>query len=54
MQGKYFDGWKFYPNDLKYYPVLRNKIYTLIGEDPNQSYYEMALKYGFDLRRLYE
>jgi hypothetical protein len=32
---------------------VRNKIYSMIGEDPTQSYYEMALKYGFDLARLY-
>jgi hypothetical protein len=54
MQRKYFDGWKFYPNDLRYYPELRDKIYKMINEDPKQSYYKMALKHGFDLRKLYE
>lgn len=27
---------------------------SMIGEDPNQKYYELALKHGFDLARLYE
>jgi hypothetical protein len=54
MQRKYSDDWKFYPNDLRYYPELRNKIYKMIGEDTKQNYYKMALKYGFDLRKLYE
>jgi hypothetical protein len=54
MQGKYFDGWKFYPNDLKYFPELRNTIYSLIGEDAKQSYYNIALKHGFDLAKLYK
>jgi hypothetical protein len=53
MQRKYFDGWKYYPSDLKYYPKLRNRIYEIIKEDPKQNYYNMALKYGFDLRKLY-
>lgn len=39
--------------DLYFHPEIRNKIYKQIGEDPNQSYYEMALKHGYDLARLY-
>jgi hypothetical protein len=40
-------------SDLRSMPDIRNKIYALAGEDPNQSYYEMALKHGFDLARFY-
>ena len=40
-------------NDLRFSPEKREKIYAMIGEDPNQSYYELALKHGFDLARLY-
>jgi hypothetical protein len=54
MQREYYDGWKHTPSDLRYYQKLRNEIYKLIKEDPNQSYYNMALKYGYDLKRLYE
>jgi hypothetical protein len=54
MQKKYFDGWKFYPNDLKHYPELRNEVYKIIKENPNEKYYDIALKYGFDLKKLYE
>lgn len=43
----------FENSDLRYSPLIRNKIYSLIGEAPDQSYYELALKYGFDLTRLY-
>jgi hypothetical protein len=43
----------FSADDLRVTPKKRNKIYALIGEDPNQSYYELALKHGFDLARLY-
>ncbi|KDE64822.1 hypothetical protein [Fusobacterium necrophorum] len=41
-------------SDLRNNPKLRREIYDMIGEDPNQSYYELALKHGFDLARLYE
>lgn len=40
--------------DLRSRPELRNEIYASIHEDPNQNYYSMALKFGFDLKRLYE
>ena len=53
MQRNYYDGWNHAPSDLKYNPELRTKVYKILGEDPNQSYYEMALKHGFDLVRLY-
>lgn len=41
-------------SDLKSLPGIRSKLYGLIGGNPSQSYYEMALKYGFDLARLYK
>ena len=41
-------------SDLRNNPEIRQEIYAMIGEDPNQSYYELALKHGFDLARLYE
>jgi hypothetical protein len=40
-------------SDLRSVPNIRSDIYTMLGEDPTQSYYEMALKHGFDLARLY-
>lgn len=40
--------------DLRSRPELRSEIYASIHEDTNQNYYDMALKYGFDLKRLYE
>ena len=43
----------FTAEDLKFSPEKRNKIYAMLHENPNQSYYEMALKFGFDLARLY-
>jgi len=43
----------FIADDLRYSLEKRNKIYAMIGENPNQSYYELALKRGFDLARLY-
>jgi hypothetical protein len=43
----------FASEDLRVKPEFRNKIYTMIKEDPKQNYYEMALKHGFDLSRLY-
>jgi len=54
LQRKYFDGWNFYPNDLKYYPELRDKVYKIIKENPNETYYKLSLKYGFDLNKIYE
>jgi hypothetical protein len=43
----------FTSEDLRSKPDIRRKIYKMISEDPNQSYYEMALRHGFDLARLY-
>jgi hypothetical protein len=53
MQRNYYDGWEHTPTDLKNSPELRLRVYEMLGEDPTQSYYEMALKHGFDLARLY-
>lgn len=39
--------------DLRSRPELRSEIYASIHEDTNQNYYDMALKHGFDLKRLY-
>ena len=49
----YRDTWKFIPRDFRFYPEYRKEVYGIIGEDPNQSYYELALKHGFDLARFY-
>ena len=49
----YPDAWKFIPRDFRFYPEYRKEVYGIIGEDPNQSYYELALKHGFDLARFY-
>lgn len=40
-------------SDLRSLPEKRLEIYQKLGEDPNMSYYELALKKGFDLARLY-
>jgi Immunity protein 26 len=32
---------------------FRSEAYLRLGEDENQSYFEMALKHGYDLRRFY-
>ena len=32
----------------------RGKVYKMVNEDSSQSYYELALKYGFDLGRFYK
>lgn len=40
-------------SDLRSLTEKRAQIYSQLGEDPNKSYYELALKYGFDLARLY-
>ncbi len=39
--------------DLRFRPE-RAEAYRLMGEDPNQSYYEMAMRHGFDLARFYD
>ncbi|MDQ0781528.1 hypothetical protein QF044_001382 [Chryseobacterium sp. W4I1] len=43
----------FGDSDLRENPDVRNEIYQAIGEDPNLSYNELALKHGFDLKRFY-
>lgn len=43
----YPDTWKFIPRDFRFYPEYRKEVYGIIGEDPNQSYYELALKTRF-------
>mgnify|MGYP003623384812 CR=1 FL=1 len=43
----------FRASDLHASPDIRAQIYALAGEDPAQSYYELALKHGYDLKRLY-
>lgn len=42
-----------YFNDIRNVPALRKKIYSDLGEDPDQTYYELALKHGLDLARYY-
>jgi len=41
-----------YKSDLRY-NNYRKEVYSLIKEDINQSYHEMAQKHGFDLSRFY-
>lgn len=41
-------------SDLKSLPQKRAEIYQQLGEDHNMSYYDLALKHGFDLCRLYK
>jgi hypothetical protein len=31
----------------------RSEIYGFLGEDPNQSYYKMSTKFGYDIQRFY-
>ena len=40
--------------DLRFAMKQRQEVYKQIGEDMNLSYYELALKHGFDLGRYYE
>lgn len=44
----------FRNSDLRSLPDVRKRIWEFAGEDINQNYYDMALKHGFDLKRLYE
>ena len=44
----------FKNEDLHFKPGYRNKIYKMLKENSNQSYYNFALKHGYDLKRLYE
>lgn len=41
-------------SDLRYRPEIRDKILKQAGYDDSKSYYENALKRGFDLKRFYE
>ncbi|WP_055446381.1 hypothetical protein [Lacinutrix mariniflava] len=41
-------------SDFRFAPKKRKEVYKQIGEDMNQSYYEMALKHSFDLGKFYE
>ena len=44
--------------DLKYsdlrFSNQRNTIYALLGENPSLPYFDMSVKYGFDVTRFYE
>ncbi|KQS92061.1 Imm26 family immunity protein [Chryseobacterium sp. Leaf394] len=40
-------------SDLRSLPEKRIEVYQSIGENPNLSYYDLALKHGFDLQRFY-
>jgi len=40
-------------SDLRSLIDVRKEVYESLGEDPNQTYYELALKHGFDLARFY-
>lgn len=40
-------------SDLRSLPQKRLEVYQAIDEDSTQSYYELALKHGFDLARFY-
>jgi hypothetical protein len=44
----------FTSEDLHMKPKHREWIYKMIKENSTQSYYNLALKYGYDLKRLYE
>lgn len=41
-------------SDLRYSPALRSNVYEEIGEDINQTYYEMSSKYGLDVSRFFK
>ncbi len=40
-------------SDLRFAQEKRIEVYKKIGEDMNQSYYDMALKHGLDMGRFY-
>lgn len=40
--------------DIRSLPEIRKELYDRIGENPNMSYYELSLKYGFDFGRFYK
>ena len=55
---EYIDEEHFYPqylegSDLRFRPDVRKEVYDMMGEELGQTYYEMALKYGFDITRFY-
>ncbi|WP_027386034.1 Imm26 family immunity protein [Chryseobacterium gregarium] len=41
-------------SDIRSLPMVRKEIYLTINENPDLSYYELALKHGFDLKRFYK
>lgn len=43
----------FKSSDLRSPPEFRKEVYARIGENPDLSYYELSLKYGFDFGRFY-
>jgi len=43
----------FLKMDLRNFPELRNKVYSDLNLDPEQSYYELSKEMGFDLARFY-
>ncbi|WKX76191.1 Imm26 family immunity protein [Zobellia laminariae] len=43
----------FKSSNLKSLPEIYKEVCNDIDEDPNMSYYELALKHGFDLARFY-
>lgn len=40
-------------SDLHYLPEIRKRIYKLLKENLDSSYFELSLKYGLDFSRLY-
>ena len=40
-------------DDLRYQPQRRAAVYEQLGEDPAESYYQMALRHGLDFARFY-
>lgn len=44
----------FKDSDLRESPEIRKQIYEYLNENPALSYYELALKHGFDLKRFYK
>ena len=40
-------------DDLRYQPQRRVELYRQLGQDPAESYYQMALRHGLDFARFY-
>ena len=40
-------------DDLRYQPQRRAALYQQLGEDPEESYYQLALRHGLDFARFY-